>query len=119
MKKTSLPPHLALLLCSLTPFTSSATTEAQLLERLTILEHRVTTLEQQLGTQSTPSRWKNQDLWFSIQKEMSKKAVDSLLGKPGRIEENIFTTWYYHPTSKLHSFVWFDEGVVLGWTGPE
>jgi len=35
------------------------------------------------------------------------------------VEEAIFTTWYYHKSSKLHSHVWFDEGELLGWEGLE
>ena len=48
---------------------------------------------------------------------MSENDVRKLLGKPTRVEQAIFTTWYYHKTSIDHSHVWFDEGKVLGFQG--
>ncbi len=96
----------------------SIANENDLMLRIKALEQRVTILEQQLGEPQTHARWKDHILWQRIKKGMSTQEIKKLLGEPGRIEETIFTTWYYHPSSKLHSFVWFDEGVVLGWKTP-
>lgn len=93
--------------------------EARLVQMINALEKRITTLEKEFEEISGKDRWKDPILWQRIKKEMSAKDVRKLLGKPARVEEQIFTSWYYHPTSKLHSFVWFDEGKVLGWEIPD
>ncbi|RLJ20276.1 hypothetical protein DJ030_07140 [bacterium endosymbiont of Escarpia laminata] len=92
--------------------------ERVLKQRISDLENRVTALEQLMEETGSKDRWKDLILWQRIKKEMSSDDTRKLLGKPGRVEEQIFTTWYYHPTSKLHSYVWFDEGKVLGWEAP-
>ena len=93
--------------------------ESTLLQRIVDLEKRVTSLEQALEEVSSKDRWKDPILWQRIKKEMSTGDMRKLLGQPARVEEQIFTTWYYHPSSKLHSYVWFDEGKVLGWKAPD
>ncbi len=98
---------------------SAMANEANLINRITALEQRVTELESRINEVSGASRWKDVALWQRIKKEMSEREVRVILGSPDRKERSIFTTWYYHPTSRLHSFVWFDEGVVLGWEAPD
>lgn len=82
--------------------------------RVMELEKRMLEFERRLEELSPNDRWKDPTLWRRIKKGMTTGDIRKLLGKPRRIEEQIFTTWYYHPTSKLHSYVWFDEGKVLG-----
>lgn len=88
-------------------------------KRITELEARVAKLEKLYQEKNSEMRWKDAILWSRVSKGMTEDNVRKLLGTPSRIEESIFTTWYYHPTSKLHSHVWFDEGEVLGWEGTE
>ena len=88
-----------------------------LAERVSELEARVEKLERLLDEKFADDRWKDPILWSRIRKDMSEEDIRKLLGKPNRIENHIFTTWYYHKTSKDHSHVWFDEGKVLGWEG--
>jgi hypothetical protein len=88
-------------------------------QRIADLEKRVTELELRLEEINADDRWKDPAIWVSLKKEMSSKEVRKILGKPARVEEAIFTTWYYHATSRLHSFVWFDEDKVLGWEAPD
>ncbi len=107
------------IVCSLFIYQSASAGDASLLERVTALENRITELEDKLKDSIGKNRWKDELLWQRIRKDMTARSVETLLGKPGKIEESIFTTWYYHPTSKLYAFVWFDEGKVLGWEGPE
>jgi hypothetical protein len=115
--KTSIVlPVVACLLLSSYPATGSDT---DLTQRLNELERRVLKLEQSLEEQNADSRWKDPVLWRRISIGMSEAEIRKLLGTPARIEKAVFTTWYYHPTSKLHSHVWFDEGKVLGWQGTE
>ncbi|MGD2118915.1 MAG: hypothetical protein PVG66_11185 [Chromatiales bacterium] len=83
------------------------------------LTRRVSALEQQLDALSGKDNWKDPVYWQKLKKDMPAVDVRKLLGEPARIEEQIFTTWYYHLTSKLHSFIWFDEGKVLGWEPPQ
>ena len=97
---------------------AAAADDATLIQRVTDLESRVSALEQLLEKVDTKDRWKDTILWQRIKQEMSSGDIQKLLGKSSRIEEKIFVTWYYHPTSKLHSYVWFDEGKVLGWEAP-
>ena len=87
--------------------------------RISELENRVAKLEQLLAEKDSDFRWKDAILWSRITTDMTEDDIRKLLGTPARIEKAIFTTWYYHPTSKLHSHVWFDEGKVLGWEGTE
>ena len=91
--------------------------DASLQQRVTELENRVQKLEQLLEEKFADDRWKEPILWSRIRPGMSDTDVHKLLGKPARIEKTIFTTWYYHKTSKDHSHVWFDDGKVLGWEG--
>ena len=93
--------------------------EVALEKRVTELEARLKKLEQLIDEKFADDRWKEPILWRRIRPGMSKSDVRKLLGKPARIEKAIFTTWYYHKTSKLHSHVWFDEGKVLGFEGLE
>jgi hypothetical protein len=88
-------------------------------QQVSKLESRVQKLEKLLDEKFADDRWKDGVLWSRIKNGMSYEDVRKLLGKPARVEEAIFTTWYYHKTSKLHSHVWFDEGKVLGWAGLE
>ena len=90
---------------------------AALEKRMTELEARLQKLERMMDEKFADDRWKDPILWRRIQTGMSDTDVRKLLGKPARIEEAIFTTWYYHKSSKDHSHVWFDEGKVLGWEG--
>jgi outer membrane protein assembly factor BamE (lipoprotein component of BamABCDE complex) len=83
------------------------------------LESRMAKMEQLLDEKFADDRWREPILWSRIRRGMSHEDVRKLLGKPARVEEAIFTTWYYHETSKEHSHVWFDEGEVLGWEGLE
>ncbi len=103
-------------------FSSSLHAEADtelLQQRLSELEQRVAALETAMEEQQDVTLWKDAILWKRIKKEMTKQDVSKILGKAGRIDNQIFTTWYYHPTSKLHSYVWFDEDKVLGWEAPK
>ncbi len=93
--------------------------EVVLKQRVADLETRVLALEQLLEEMGSKDRWKDPILWQRIKKEMNSDDIQKLLGKPDRIEQQIFVTWYYHPTSKLHSYVWFDESKVLGWEAPD
>ncbi len=93
--------------------------EASLVQRVTELESRVQMLEKLLDEKFADDRWKDPILWSRIRRGMGYDEVRKLLGKPAKEEEAIFTTWYYHKTSKVHSHVWFDEGKVLGWEGLE
>ena len=88
-------------------------------DRVAALEARMEKLERLLDEKFADDRWKDPILWSRVRKGMSETDVRKLLGKPARKEEAIFTTWYYHKTSKDHSHVWFDEGKVLGWEGLE
>ncbi len=98
---------------------SALADEMRLEQRITDLENRVTALERLLEETNAKDRWKDPILWRRIKREMSSDDIQKLLGKPARIEQQIFTSWYYHPSSKLHSYVWFDEGKVLGWEVPD
>ena len=91
--------------------------EADQERRIAELEARVAKLEKLYEEKNSEFRWKDPILWSRITRSMTQDDIRKLLGKPTRVEEAIFTTWYYHPTSKLHSHVWFDEGEVLGWEG--
>ena len=104
----------ALLSLTLAPTATAASIE----ERLQQLEQRVTELETAIDVEQSRNRWKESIFWLRLKKDMSQRDVRQILGTPGRIEEQIFTPCYYHPTSKIHSFVWFDEDKVLGWTAP-
>ncbi|MBC8520167.1 MAG: hypothetical protein H8D24_07155 [Gammaproteobacteria bacterium] len=107
------------IICSLFVYQSAYANDASISDRVTALENRISELEDQLRDSIGKNRWKDDVLWQRVKKDMTSRSIKSLLGKPGRIEESIFTTWYYHPTSKLYAFVWFDEDKVLGWKGPE
>ena len=91
--------------------------DVTLAERIAELEARMEKLEHLVDEKFADDRWKDPILWSRIRKNMSETDIRKLLGKPARVEEHIFTTWYYHETSKDHSHVWFDEGKVLGWEG--
>lgn len=91
--------------------------EGILEQRVTELEARLEKLERLMDEKFADHRWTDPILWSRIRPGMSESDIRKLLGKPARIEQAIFTTWYYHKTSKLHSHVWFDEGKVLGWQG--
>ena len=93
--------------------------DGALADRIAELEARVEKLERLLDEKFADDRWKDPILWSRIRKNMSETDIRKLLGKPARVENHIFTTWYYHKTSKDHSHVWFDEGKVLGWEGLE
>ena len=93
--------------------------DAALEQRVAELESRVQKLEKLLGEKFADDRWKEPILWSRIRLGMGYEDVRKLLGKPARVEQSIFTTWYYHKTSTDHSHVWFDEGKVLGWEGLE
>ena len=108
----------SILIAALLYSASSAAYDNVVMQRINALEQRVSALEQQLNDVQGKDRWKDHILWQRVKKGMSEREITSLLGKPERVEEQIFTTWYYHPSSKLHSFIWFDEGVVLGWEAP-
>ena len=97
----------------------SLANEEHLRQRVIDLEKRVAEIEARLEGGASFQRWRDSVLWSRLKRGMSQKDVQTLLGKPGRVEEQIFMTWYYHATSKRHSFVWFDEGKVLGWTAPK
>ena len=91
--------------------------EVVLEKRVVELEARVDKLERLLDERFADDRWKDGILWSRIRAGMSEEDIRKLLGKPARKEKAIFTTWYYHKTSKDHAYVWFDEGKVLGWEG--
>ena len=93
--------------------------EVALEQRVIQLEARVDKLERLLDERFADDRWKDGILWSRIRTGMSESDIQKLLGKPARKEKAIFTTWYYHKTSKDHAYVWFDEGKVLGWEGLE
>ncbi len=92
---------------------------ASLKQQISELEQRVQKLEKLLDEKLSDERWRDPILWSRIKPGMTFEDIRKLLGKPARVEEAIFTTWYYHKTSKLHSHVWFDEGKVLGFEGLE
>jgi hypothetical protein len=91
--------------------------DASLAQRVTELENRVHKLERLLDEKFADDRWKDPILWSRVRPGMNETDVRKLLGKPSRVEKTVFTTWYYHKTSKDHSHVWFDDGKVLGWEG--
>lgn len=93
--------------------------QQQIDQRLTELEKRVAELEQIVNQLNGKDRWKDLVIWQRVKKDMSALEIENLLGEPARVEKQIFETWYYHPTSRLHSFIWFDEGKVLGWEVPD
>lgn len=93
--------------------------EPSLEQRVAELEKHVAKLQQLLDEKFADDRWRDGILWSRLRPGMSYDDVRKLLGKPARVEEAIFTTWYYHKSSKLHSHVWFDEGELLGWEGLE
>jgi cell division protein FtsB len=93
--------------------------DANLQQQVDSLTKRVTALEELVRSLSGKDNWKDPVYWSRLKKEMPAADVKKLLGEPAHIEEQIFTTWYYHKASKLHSFVWFDEGKVLGWELPD
>lgn len=110
----------ALIILSLALYSSSQAQQpdvAALEKRITELEARLQKVEGLLDEKFADDRWKEPILWSRIRPGMSETDVRKLLGKPTRVEEAIFTTWYYHKTSIDHSHVWFDEGKVLGWEG--
>jgi hypothetical protein len=86
-------------------------------KRVLELEARVQKMERLLDEKFADDRWRDGILWTRVRPGMSEADVRKLLGKPARVETAIFTTWYYHKTSIDHSYVWFDEGKVLGWQG--
>lgn len=88
-------------------------------QRISDLENRVAELELLVNELSGKNRWKDPILWQRVKKEMSSVDIKKLLGKPTHVEKQIFETWYYHPTSRIHSYVWFDESMVLGWKVPD
>ena len=96
---------------------STAAEDSTLEQRVTGLEQRVKQLEQLLREKDADDRWREGVLWSRLRKDMDESDVRKLLGTPARVEEAIFTTWYYHKTSTLQAYVWFDEGKVLGWKG--
>jgi hypothetical protein len=104
-----------LLICSQQAQAESASLE----QRVADLEIQVQKLQQLLDEKFADDRWRDGILWSRLRPGMSEDDVRKLLGKPARVEEAIFTTWYYHKSSKLHSHVWFDEGKLLGWEGLE
>ena len=105
------------ILLSVSPFLSAS--EASLQKQIDDLTKRIVVLEKEVIALSGRENWKDPVYWQKLKKEMKQADVIKLLGKPARIEEQIFTTWYYHGSSKLHSFIWFDEGKVLGWELPD
>ena len=109
------------ILASTLVFCSSAGAEEKSLEqRIVELEKRISALEAQLnGAEPIKEPWKNPATWAGIKNGMPETDVKKLLGEPSRIVDRVFTTWYYHPKSELHAFVWFDEGKVVGWEPPE
>lgn len=104
------------ILASASQFISAS--EASLQKQIDELAKRVVVLEKEVIALSGKENWKDPVYWSKLKKEMPEADVIKLLGKPSRVEEQIFTTWYYHGSSKLHSFIWFDEGKVLGWELP-
>ena len=91
------------------------TTELE--QRIANLEARLAKIELLLDEKFADDRWRDPVLWSRIRPGMSETTVRKLLGKPARVEQAIFTTWYYHKSSIDHSLVWFDEGKVLGFEG--
>ena len=101
-------------------FCSSAIAEEKSLEqRVSDLEKKIVELELLIEGSVVEERWKDPNIWLRIKQGMAPDQVKALLGAPDRIEERIFTSWYYDPNSDLHAYVWFDEGVVLGTEFPE
>ena len=96
----------------------ASASEDELQKQIDALSQRVEQLEQVVRGLSSEDNWKDSAYWSRLKREMDEHEVRKILGNPSRIEESIFTTWYYHASSKLHSFVWFDEGKVLGWEAP-
>ncbi len=115
MFKSSSSALIALLVffCSIHAHADTAALEKRVAE----LEARLHKVERMLDERFADDRWKEPILWSRITKDMTESDIRKLLGKPARVEKAIFTTWYYHKTSKDHSHVWFDEGKVLGWEG--
>lgn len=93
--------------------------EADLQKQIDALSQRVKQLEQTISGLSNENNWKDPAYWSRLKRDMPESDVRNILGNPARIEKSIFATWYYHASSKLHSFVWFDEGKVLGWEAPQ
>jgi len=110
---------LATLLATGLVCSSAIASEEYLKQRIIDLEKRVVVLEQRLEGGAALQRWKDPILWRRIKKGMTTSDIITLLGKANRVEEQVFTSWYYHQTSKRHSFIWFDEDKVLGWKAPK
>ena len=110
-------PRVLIVLSVLFSFSQALADDAALEKRVNELEARLAKLERLLDDKFADDRWKDGVLWSRLKIGMEQEDVRKLLGKPTRIEEAIFTTWYYHKTSIDHAHVWFDEGKVLGWKG--
>jgi len=110
---------ITILLTSTISTASEISSESAILKRISALEERLSVLEKRVENTEGKDRWRDNILWKRLKVEMPIEEVEKLLGKAGRIENQIFTSWYFHPTSKLHSFVWFDEGILLGWEAPK
>jgi hypothetical protein len=93
--------------------------EAELQKQIDLLTTRVEMLEQLVSSLSGSNNWKDPLYWSKLKRDMPEMDVVKIMGKADRIEEQVFTTWYYHPTSRMHSFIWFDDGKVLGWKLPD
>ena len=106
------------ILC-ISPLSVGANDTSSLQQQIDQLTQRVEQLKQQIKSMEQTDRWRDPVYWQRIKKGMTEQAIEKLLGKPARIENRIFTTWYYHQTSKIHSYIWFDEGSVLGWELPD
>jgi len=108
---------LILLLAFFCPSGHSLADDDALAARVAELEARLEKVEQLLDEQYSDDRWKDNVLWSRIKTGMSESDVRKILGDPARKEQAVFMTWYYHEKSNVHSYVWFDEGKVLGWEG--
>ena len=88
-----------LLLASSQLFAQSTVDErvVKLEETVRVLERRVASLEDQLRERnSSTTVAPDKANWRKLQKGMSAKDVEKLLGSPGRVEAySTWTTWYY------------------------
>lgn len=113
------------LLCSLSydAFAQGATV-TRLEERISKLEKRVTLLEQRLAAIQSPvtpdiQKSTGKSNWRSLDRGMSRSAVQNLLGEPLKVDVIGSSTYWYYSKEEWHSKVIFDDNGVNGWTEPE
>ncbi len=113
----------SLLLFFSLPIFAQGTATDQHAKRIAELEKRVTVIEQRLIDSQrslTPAvqKSKGKTLWRTLERGMTKKQVEAILGEPGNITvSGQATIWSYVKQSSSSSVTFFDN-VVYGWSEP-